>query len=494
MACGGFSGRQQQGGLFVGKTSSYDLVRPGRRRVMALITGAGITAAMAVGVPAAASAATAAPMDLPIGCTQSGATVICTFPGTNVEQTFIVPADVSAVDITATGAWGGHSSDAGGEGEQAYAAGLPVTPGATLYVEVGAPGGNAPPILGADGPAGGWNGGGVGAASDPLTDPQASGGGASDVRTVSGGVDPATDALSLASRLIVGGGGGGAAGCGAGGDAGQPGTYTTGTGCMASSVGGGPGTAMAGGAAGGLLAAAGVVGLGGDGGALTPPATAAGDGGGGGGGGWYGGGGGGPQAGGGGGSSYVPSGPSNTVTLSVSDPSVSISYTLATLSIATHPNITVDATGPAGAVVHYTAPAVTDQANPMDPPKAVCVPPSGSTFAIGTTTVTCTAADAADYNSPLSTMFTVHVVGAPGQLAALYWDVRHYGPALANTVLIAEHAVNTENPQRACLPLDAFIIEVATRIPPLPPVTRAYLIAAAGQIRAVLGCGDSWLP
>jgi hypothetical protein len=62
------------------------------------------------------------------------------------------------------------------------------------------------------------------------------------------------------------------------------------------------------------------------------------------------------------------------------------------------------------------------------------------------------------------------------------------------TVLIAEHAVNTESPQRACLPLDAFIVEVATHIPPLPPVTRAYLIAAAGQIRAVLGCGASWLP
>jgi len=65
---------------------------------------------------------------------------------------------------------------------------------------------------------------------------------------------------------------------------------------------------------------------------------------------------------------------------------------------------------------------------------------------------------------------------------------------LANTVLIAEQAVNTENPLRACLPLDALIVEVATRIPPLPPVTRAHLIAAAGQIRAVLGCGDSWLP
>jgi HYR domain len=156
--------------------------------------------------------------------------------------------------------------------------------------------------------------------------------------------------------------------------------------------------------------------------------------------------------------------------------------------------LTRDATGPAGAVVHYTPPAVTDHANPMDPTVAVCTPPSGSTFPIGTTTVTCTASDALDYNSPVSSTFTVHVVGAPGQLAALYWDVRDYGPALANTVRIAGEAVDNANTPRACLALDAFIVEVATRIPPFPPVERAYLIAAAAQIQAVLACGDSWIP
>jgi hypothetical protein len=130
----------------------------------------------------------------------------------------------------------------------------------------------------------------------------------------------------------------------------------------------------------------------------------------------------------------------------------------------------------------------------MDPPAAVCMPSSGSTFAIGNTPVTCTATDVDDYNSPAHRTFWVTVVGAPGQLAALHWDVRDYGPALANTVLIAEHAVDTENTPRACLALDAFIIEVQTRIPPLPPVARAYLIAAAAQIQAVLACGDSWIP
>jgi hypothetical protein len=238
-----------------------------------------------------------------------------------------------------------------------------------------------------------------------------------------------------------------------------------------------------------------VLGLGGYGGPSTSPATADGDGGGGGGGGWYGGGGGGPQAGGGGGSSYVPvDGLAPTTPYSAAAVDIGYQPATATMSIATHPNITVDATSAAGAVFHYFAPRVTDQANPTDPPKAVCSPPSGSTFAIGTTTVTCTATDAADSNSPVSSTFTVTVVGAPGQLHVLHYAVRDYGPALANTVLIAEQAVNTENPLRACLPLDALIVEVATRIPPLPPVTRAHLIAAAGQIRAVLGCGDSWLP
>jgi hypothetical protein len=251
------------------------------------------------------------------------------------------------------------------------------------------------------------------------------------------------------------------------------------------------------GGAGSYPAVPGVESLGGNGGYQAAQGSDTGNlGGGGGGGGDYGGGGGGPTAGGGGGSSYVPPGAMNTITLTASPAVVEISYTVPVLSIsiATHPNVTVDATSAAGLVVRYTSPTVTDQANPTDPPKAVCTPTSGRTFPIGTTTVTCTATDAADSNSPVSSTFTVTIVGASGQLTALHWAVRGYGPGLANTVLIAEHAVNTENTPRACLALDAFIVEVATRIPPFPPVTRANLIAAAGQIQAVLACGDSWLP
>jgi hypothetical protein len=44
-----------------------------------------------------------------------------------------------------------------------------------------------------------------------------------------------------------------------------------------------------------------------------------------------------------------------------------------------------------------------------------CTPPSGSTFAVGTTTVTCTATDADDTNSPVTASFTVTVgIGLPG--------------------------------------------------------------------------------
>jgi hypothetical protein len=475
----------------VGKTSSErGLARPGRRRVVALISGAGITAAMAVGVPAAASAATAAPMDLPAACNLSGSLVACAYNYTGSEQMFTVPAGVSMVRVNAIGAAGGTNGTigTGGTGGSAYAP-LPVTPGETLYVEVGGPGLDASSTRGTGAQAGGFNGGGAGSAADTTSFAPASGGGASDVRT-----SPSADMGSLTTRLIVAAGGGGAASCGTGGEAGYPGTYTVGGVCTGSALsGGGAGTAIMGGAAGGAPAMAGVLGVGGVGGPSTSPTLASGDGGGGGGGGYYGGGGGGPQAGGGGGSPHVPAGGSSGLSGGAAA-SVNIYYTPPTLSIATHPNITVDATSPAGAVFHYIAPRVTDQANPTDPPKAVCTPPSGSTFAIGTTTVTCTATDAADSNSPLSTTFTVTVVGAPGQLHVLHYAVRDYGPALANTVLIAEHAVGTENTPRACLALDAFVVEVATRIPPLPPITRAHLIAAAGQIRAVLGCGDSWIP
>ena len=72
-------------------------------------------------------------------------------------------------------------------------------------------------------------------------------------------------------------------------------------------------------------------------------------------------------------------------------------------------NITTNATSPQGAVVSYTPPTATDESGDNPGPAVNCTPPSGSTFAIGTTTVTCTATDSDDTNSPVSGSFTVTV-------------------------------------------------------------------------------------
>jgi hypothetical protein len=69
-------------------------------------------------------------------------------------------------------------------------------------------------------------------------------------------------------------------------------------------------------------------------------------------------------------------------------------------------NITANATSPARATVTYALPTAVD-----DKPGASvsCDHAPGSTFPIGTTTVTCTATDPDDANSPVSQTFTVTV-------------------------------------------------------------------------------------
>jgi hypothetical protein len=54
-------------------------------------------------------------------------------------------------------------------------------------------------------------------------------------------------------------------------------------------------------------------------------------------------------------------------------------------------NITVEATGPLGAVVTFASPTATDLVDPH--PSITATPPSGSTFPLGSTTVTVTATD-----------------------------------------------------------------------------------------------------
>ncbi len=71
------------------------------------------------------------------------------------------------------------------------------------------------------------------------------------------------------------------------------------------------------------------------------------------------------------------------------------------------PNGTVDATGPSGTVVNYTMPVAVDE--DASAPLVTCRPASGSTFPIGTTTVSCTASDADDSPITITTTFQVTV-------------------------------------------------------------------------------------
>ena len=262
-------------------------------------------------------------------------TVSQTFSYNGGEQTYLVPAGITAIEVTATGGSGGNGANSTG-GLAAVATGeVAVTPGEILYVEVGGAGGAG--NLSASSAAGGLDGGGGGASG------AAGGGGASDVRTcsVSAGTCSDGSASSLASRILVGGGGGGAGAQGYGYEFGGLGGTPDGTSGVSSFGGGGGGgstTHSAGGAGGsGAYDAGGqpgTFGLGGSGGVATSNCGQLG--GGGGGGGWYGGGGGGgvqgvfcsygAAAGGGGGSSYGPVGATFTQATVAGPGSVTISF------------------------------------------------------------------------------------------------------------------------------------------------------------------------
>jgi hypothetical protein len=162
----------------------------------------------------------------------------------------------------------------------------------------------------------------------------------------------------------------------------------------------------------------------------------------------------------------------------------------ADLSLAQPSNVTVNATSPAGAVVHYTNPAASDE--DLSTVTVGCVPPSGSTFAIGDTTVTCTATDTdGDANSPVQKTFNVHVKGAAEQLSDLANAVKGVGPgtSLADKVAAAQAYLAAGDKTDACSTLNAFINEVKAQSGKSIPAAKASsLIAEAQQIEAVIGC------
>jgi hypothetical protein len=146
----------------------------------------------------------------------------------------------------------------------------------------------------------------------------------------------------------------------------------------------------------------------------------------------------------------------------------------------------VDATGPLGAVVSYTASADDD----VDGPVAVtCTPPSGGTFAIGTTRIACEASDAAGNEANAS--FDVRVKGADEQLGDLLAAVAGVGPgsSLADKVRDARRALAADDLDEACGKLAAFASEVtAQSSKKIGATPAAELVASAQRIRAVLSC------
>ncbi len=101
---------------------------------------------------------------------------------------------------------------------------------------------------------------------------------------------------------------------------------------------------------------------------------------------------------------------------------------------------TTDATGAEGASVSFPVASAIDAVDARITP--LCSAASGSTFAVGTTTVTCVATDQAG-NTATGT-FTVHVADASEQLLALEAAVSAVSPggSLAGRVASAREAIS----------------------------------------------------
>jgi dipeptidyl aminopeptidase/acylaminoacyl peptidase len=146
---------------------------------------------------------------------------------------------------------------------------------------------------------------------------------------------------------------------------------------------------------------------------------------------------------------------------------------------------TVAATGPTGAVVNYVVSA-TDNTDPN--PTVGCVPPSGSTFPVGPTTVACTATDASGNTSSAS--FRITVNGAKEQLVQLVQQLvaaAALPPGVRNALLALAQNFNPGNPAQvraACggLRLAALLLRFSN------DPRAAGWIADTNRVRAVLGC------
>jgi hypothetical protein len=136
--------------------------------------------------------------------------------------------------------------------------------------------------------------------------------------------------------------------------------------------------------------------------------------------------------------------------------------------------------------VSYTATAL-DNVDGSVP--ARCMPPSGSTFPVGATTVACTAVDAAGNTATGS--FSVHVRAADEQLDALLAAVDGVGPgaALSNKVGRADALLAAGDVGGACTELDGVIALARGQRGKKLTVDQAdALVAEIRELQAVIGC------
>lgn len=131
--------------------------------------------------------------------------------------------------------------------------------------------------------------------------------------------------------------------------------------------------------------------------------------------------------------------------------------------IAAHIDVVAEATSPVGASVTFVLPTVTD--NYDSGLLATCAPVSGSVFAIGTTTVTCTATDAAG-NSATPTTFSVVVVDTTAPVIASRGDETIEATSAAGATVNYTLPVVTDNYDTGlvatCTPAPASVFALGT--------------------------------
>ena len=125
----------------------------------------------------------------------------------------------------------------------------------------------------------------------------------------------------------------------------------------------------------------------------------------------------------------------------------------------------------------------------------VCTPASGSTFPIGTTTVSCTATNS---GGQATASFNVVVNGAAAQIMSLLALVESFNlqHGIENSldvklqhVVDALNAAASGNMAVACNNLNAFINQVQAQSGnAMTPAQASQLISAATQVKGAVGC------